>query len=141
MQLYALPQHTLVCGHRQLDLGSPQVMGILNVTPDSFSDGGRYTSIDAALAQATPMTREGAVILEVWEALAEKKEEVEGYQRVRSPQIAKEVVPMVAHGMPPPSGAVVPAELRSSSIVHARVDGAPPARANRTCRPNQSTIS
>lgn len=65
MQLYALPQHTLVCGHRQLDLGSPQVMGILNVTPDSFSDGGRYTSIDAALAQATQMTREGAVILDI----------------------------------------------------------------------------
>ena len=40
-------------------------MGILNVTPDSFSDGGRYTERDAALRQAEQMLRDGAAILDV----------------------------------------------------------------------------
>ena len=41
------------------------VMGILNVTPDSFSDGGRFTRVDAALSQAEAMLREGAAIIDV----------------------------------------------------------------------------
>ena len=41
------------------------IMGILNVTPDSFSDGGRYTGLDAALYHAEQMLREGADILDV----------------------------------------------------------------------------
>lgn len=41
------------------------IMGILNVTPDSFSDGGRYNSLDAALCHAEEMIREGADILDV----------------------------------------------------------------------------
>ena len=40
-------------------------MGIVNVTPDSFSDGGRYTNVDAALRRAEEMLDEGAVILDV----------------------------------------------------------------------------
>jgi dihydropteroate synthase len=40
-------------------------MGILNVTPDSFSDGGRYAAVDAALARARQMTAEGAAIIDV----------------------------------------------------------------------------
>ena len=40
-------------------------MGILNVTPDSFSDGGRYHSVDAAVARATQMVAEGAAIIDV----------------------------------------------------------------------------
>ncbi|MBS1164177.1 MAG: folP [Proteobacteria bacterium] len=48
------------------DLGKRTlVMGILNVTPDSFSDGGRYSSVEAALAHARQMTAEGADILDV----------------------------------------------------------------------------
>lgn len=43
------------------------IMGILNVTPDSFSDGGRYTGLDAALYHAEQMLREGADILDVGE--------------------------------------------------------------------------
>lgn len=43
----------------------PQIMGILNVTPDSFSDGGRYSDIDAALQQAELMVNEGADVLDV----------------------------------------------------------------------------
>jgi len=48
-----------------LDLEGPHVMGILNVTPDSFSDGGKFDHIDAALAQARRMVAQGASIIDV----------------------------------------------------------------------------
>lgn len=47
------------------DLSVPRVMGILNVTPDSFSDGGRFNTVDAALGHAVRMVAEGADILDV----------------------------------------------------------------------------
>lgn len=52
-------------GQRSLDLTSPKVMGILNVTPDSFSDGGLFVAVDKALAQAEKMAGEGAAIIDV----------------------------------------------------------------------------
>jgi dihydropteroate synthase len=55
----------LKCGDKLLDLSSPVIMGVLNVTPDSFSDGGRYLQIDDALHQAESMIREGALIIDV----------------------------------------------------------------------------
>jgi len=55
----------LQCAGRSLALNRPQVMGILNVTPDSFSDGGLFVSKDAALAQARRMVDEGAAIVDV----------------------------------------------------------------------------
>lgn len=48
-----------------LDCSRPLIMGILNVTPDSFSDGGRFSSLDAALQQARRMTDEGADLLDI----------------------------------------------------------------------------
>ncbi|WP_375057749.1 dihydropteroate synthase [Zobellella sp. DQSA1] len=50
---------------RSLDLSSPQVMGILNLTPDSFSDGGRFVAEDAALRHARQMVDDGATIIDV----------------------------------------------------------------------------
>lgn len=50
---------------RQLDLSRPVVMGILNVTPDSFSDGGQLVTVDAALHQAEQMLADGALVLDV----------------------------------------------------------------------------
>lgn len=55
----------LQCGARRLDLRRPVVMGILNITPDSFSDGGRYLDREAALAHARRMRAEGATIIDV----------------------------------------------------------------------------
>jgi dihydropteroate synthase len=55
----------LSCGARRLDLRRPVVMGILNVTPDSFSDGGRYVTPAAALARARRMQEEGAAIIDI----------------------------------------------------------------------------
>lgn len=62
---HALPAKNLRCGRHVLDMAVPQVMGILNVTPDSFSDGGRFQSIDAALRQAEQMLCDGASILDI----------------------------------------------------------------------------
>ncbi|HEX5790908.1 MAG TPA: dihydropteroate synthase, partial [Luteolibacter sp.] len=52
--------------HRHLDLSRQAcVMGILNVTPDSFSDGGRHQQLDAALAHAAQMIAEGATLIDI----------------------------------------------------------------------------
>jgi len=53
------------CRNRIIDLSRPVVMGILNVTPDSFSDGGRYDALDLALKRAAEMIAEGAAIIDV----------------------------------------------------------------------------
>ena len=55
----------LFSGRKILDLDSPKVMGILNVTPDSFSDGGNFSNIDKALIQATKMVEQGASIIDI----------------------------------------------------------------------------
>lgn len=56
---------SLLCGRHRLDLSRPRVMGILNVTPDSFSDGGRHVSLDNALRHAERMLAEGAAVIDV----------------------------------------------------------------------------
>ena len=55
----------LPCGNRVLDLAHTHVMGILNVTPDSFSDGGRFAPLDAALRHAESMVLAGATLIDV----------------------------------------------------------------------------
>lgn len=55
----------LSCGSRVLDLSRPHVMGILNVTPDSFSDGGQHAGVDAALRHAAAMVAAGATLIDV----------------------------------------------------------------------------
>ncbi|HEX4974272.1 MAG TPA: dihydropteroate synthase [Pseudomonadales bacterium] len=59
------PDYKLQCGSKLVDLSRPVVMGVLNVTPDSFSDGGRYQTLSSALSQAETMAREGAVFVDV----------------------------------------------------------------------------
>ncbi|MDX1476543.1 MAG: dihydropteroate synthase [Saprospiraceae bacterium] len=58
-------QHTLNCRGRLLTIGQPIVMGILNVTPDSFYDGGALPTTDAAVERAGIMLDEGATILDI----------------------------------------------------------------------------
>lgn len=55
----------ITCGNRQLDLSSPAIMGVLNVTPDSFSDGGQYNQLDLAIERAQQMVEQGATIIDV----------------------------------------------------------------------------
>lgn len=61
----ALYPTRLPCGNRVLDLAHTHVMGILNATPDSFSDGGRYSQLDAALRHAEAMVLAGATLIDV----------------------------------------------------------------------------
>jgi dihydropteroate synthase len=77
-----------------IDLGTPRVMGIVNVTPDSFSDGGRHATTSAACAHAERLVEEGADILDI------------GGESTRpgsqSPTLAEEierVVPVVRHAV------------------------------------------
>lgn len=53
------------CGHYQLDLSRPHIMGIVNVTPDSFSDGGKFSSTELAIEHALELVAEGADILDI----------------------------------------------------------------------------
>ena len=53
------------CGKFQLDLTRPRVMGIVNVTPDSFSDGGKYAATNLAVEHALKLVEEGAAILDI----------------------------------------------------------------------------
>jgi dihydropteroate synthase len=55
----------LTCGNHTLDLTTPVVMGVINVTPDSFSDGGLYLDPEDAIRQARRMAAEGAGIIDV----------------------------------------------------------------------------
>lgn len=57
--------YVLQCADRLLTLDTPRVMGILNVTPDSFSDGGKFYKIDDALVQLESMIQAGADIIDV----------------------------------------------------------------------------
>lgn len=55
----------LVCGKKTLDLSRPRIMGIVNVTPDSFSDGGRHATVSSAVAHALRLISEGADIIDI----------------------------------------------------------------------------
>lgn len=55
----------LQCGDRYLDLSTPKIMGILNITPDSFYDGGQYLSPNTALRRVQTMIAEGAHIIDI----------------------------------------------------------------------------
>ncbi|MHC4948763.1 MAG: dihydropteroate synthase [Planctomycetota bacterium] len=75
---------------RRLSLDRPRLMGILNVTPDSFSDGGRHASVDAAVAYALEMVEEGADIVDVGGASTRP-----GAAPVDSDEQRRRVIPVV----------------------------------------------
>ena len=55
----------MIIGNKEFDINKTYIMGILNVTPDSFSDGGKYTDIDMALKHALSMVQDGADIIDI----------------------------------------------------------------------------
>lgn len=59
------PPLSLNCAGRVLDLSQPRIMGVLNITPDSFSDGGAWLSVENAVAHARQMADAGADIIDV----------------------------------------------------------------------------
>ncbi|MGH8197253.1 MAG: dihydropteroate synthase [Steroidobacteraceae bacterium] len=80
----------LQCGRHLLDLDAPIVMGVLNVTPDSFSDGGRYFGLPQALAQAERLAEEGAAIIDVGGESTRP-----GASRVATEEELRRVIPVV----------------------------------------------
>lgn len=60
-----MASRVLHCGRFRLELGRPLIMGILNVTPDSFSDGGRFLLRDQAVARAAQLIADGADLLDI----------------------------------------------------------------------------
>jgi dihydropteroate synthase len=62
---YADPPRRWAIAGGELTLDDPVVVGILNVTPDSFSDGGRFTTVDEALAQADTLKADGCQLIDV----------------------------------------------------------------------------
>ena len=56
---------TLTANHKTLDLSTPKIMGILNFTPDSFSDSGKFFQLDKALFQVETMLKQGASIIDI----------------------------------------------------------------------------
>lgn len=61
----SLPRYQISSRNKVLDLSKPHVMGILNVTPDSFSDGGQFNAVDKAVAHCQQMIKEGATIIDI----------------------------------------------------------------------------
>jgi len=80
---------TLLARGRRLDLRSPLIVGILNATPDSFYDGGRYFGRDAAVARADEMVAEGAGLVEVGGETARPGPRVDPDEEIRR------VVPLI----------------------------------------------
>ena len=60
-----LPSYKISSRDKTLDLSQPHIMGILNVTPDSFSDGGQFNVVDKAVAHCQQMIEEGATIIDI----------------------------------------------------------------------------
>src|SRR5262245_35032798 len=56
---------TLDCAGRLLRFDRPRIMGIVNVTPDSFSDGGRYQNVESAVAHGLMLAEQGADVLDI----------------------------------------------------------------------------
>lgn len=81
----------MIIGNREFDLKKhTYVMGILNATPDSFSDGGEYMYMDAALLHAEKMIRDGADILDVGGESTRP-----GYSPVSADEEIERVVPVI----------------------------------------------
>ena len=79
------------CGNKEIILGERTlVMGILNVTPDSFSDGGRYTNLDSAMKQAEKLISEGADIIDVGGESTRP-----GHTQITSEEEISRVVPII----------------------------------------------
>lgn len=103
----------LQCGPRTIRLDQPQVMGILNVTPDSFSDGGKFLDKpDAAIEHASAMLEAGAAIIDVGGESTRP-----GAAAVWEGDEAKRVVPVIERLAG--SGAAVSIDSRRSTVIEA----------------------
>lgn len=79
------------CGPYKLDMsGRTLIMGILNMTPDSFSDGGRYNAVDTALERACQLVQDGADIIDIGGESTRP-----GYEQISAEEEIERVVPII----------------------------------------------
>ena len=97
------------CGKHEISLARPRVMGVLNVTPDSFSDGGEHMDTDAAIAHGLKMLDAGADIIDVGGESTRP-----GHRLVSSEEEARRIVPVVRVLVA--EGAVVSVDTRHADV-------------------------
>ncbi|WP_028263529.1 dihydropteroate synthase [Atopobium fossor] len=97
------------CGSHELSLCRPRIMGVLNVTPDSFSDGGAYVDTDAAIARGLQMLDEGADIIDVGGESTRP-----GFTAVSPEEEAARIVPVVRALVA--AGAIVSVDTRHAEV-------------------------
>lgn len=105
----------LRCADRELDLATPVVMGVLNVTPDSFSDGGHFIDHSAALVRALRMLEEGATIIDVGGESTRP-----GATPVSAEDELRRVIPVVSALVA--RGALVSIDTSKPEVIHAALE-------------------
>ncbi|HET9108176.1 MAG TPA: dihydropteroate synthase [Steroidobacteraceae bacterium] len=109
----AHPHSVLHCRGRVLGLEQPVVMGVLNVTPDSFSDGGRFVRLDDAVQRGLQMAQEGAAIIDVGGESTRP-----GAQQVALDEELRRVVPVIAR-LRARTQAVLSVDTSKPEVMHA----------------------
>ena len=102
-------QMTWRCGKHEISLARPRIMGVLNVTPDSFSDGGAHATTAAAIEWGLRMLDEGADIIDVGGESTRP-----GHRPVSPKEEAERIVPVV-RGLAA-EGAVVSVDTRHAEV-------------------------
>ena len=103
----------LHCRGRVLGLERPVVMGVLNVTPDSFSDGGRFVRLDAAVERGVQMAEQGAAIIDVGGESTRP-----GAQPVDLPEELRRVIPVIAR-LRDHTSAILSVDTSKPEVMHA----------------------
>jgi dihydropteroate synthase len=101
----------------QIDLSTPAVMGILNITPDSFYDGGKYTGRDALLRQAEKMLAEGAAILDLGAASSRP-----GTEEVPEDEELERLIPAVENLLSVFPDAIISVDTYRSKVAKSAVE-------------------
>ncbi len=107
------PPVVLRCADKTLDLSAPLVMGVLNVTPDSFSDGGRFFSVDAAVEQGLRMAAEGAALIDVGGESTRP-----GSQGVSADEELRRVIPVIER-LRKATAAVISVDTSKAQVIRA----------------------
>ena len=105
----------LRCADRELDLATPVVMGVLNITPDSFSDGGHFVDHPAALARALRMLEQGATIVDIGGESTRP-----GATPVSAEEELQRVIPVVRALVA--RGALVSIDTSKPEVIHAALE-------------------
>ncbi len=116
------PRHRLRAGPHELQLGErPLLMGIVNASPDSFSDAGRYTDIEERLALARDLAAQGADLLDVGgESAATNRPAVPALQEIE--RVAPLIERIVAELGPAPAGPVISVDTYKPPVARAAIE-------------------